>query len=343
GKIDELFELAAIGDRICTAAQIFAGVYKCGAVGRQPGSCGVHGKVEWPIDPESNPRGKSGQRTQSQIETRDAHRVHRRETSTSDTFHRSRWHCEDNSISLDFRKRLYRLTSLDLDTKLPGPLLQPGDQCLPSSVEIKHATRCGASKLFQSRTSAQKRQIGRVRADAHQHGNELANSWRGCALLNPFFEGLTLVCRAARQLLQYAGCLQFFTSVEQARRQKPACRENLRVHPAIAHQKRRRACVGRLAGKRHTPAPEGSCGYTVPVQSVRSEIQEITAILLRDRTASQSTRLLQKRYLVAALTCECIGGGEAGQAASNNDISLHPFLPILISQLGRARYPFCDS
>ena len=64
-------------------------------------------------------------------------------------------------------------------------LLQTGDQGLPASVEIEHAVARGAPELFQSRTSAQPRQIGRICADPHQHGHELANAWGAGAPLNP--------------------------------------------------------------------------------------------------------------------------------------------------------------
>ena len=78
------------------------------------------------------------------------------------------------------------------------------------------------------------------------------------------------------------------------------------------------------------------------MQRVRPEIQQVSAILLGHGAAPQVLRLLQKHYF-AALACQRIGGGESGQAASDDDISLHWFPPCVVPPVGRGRRPVCDS
>ena len=83
--------------------------------------------------------------------------------------------------------------------------------------------------------------------------------------------------------------------------------------------------------------------YTVPVQSVRSEVQQIAAILLCDRTASQPARLLKERYFWRPPPASALAAVRPARPPPTTTYSLHRFLPTLVSQLGRERYPVCDS
>ena len=329
GEVDELLEFPAVGGGIGSRRSDTCHVDECRTRGRQPGNRGVHGKIERLINAKGDPRRTSRQRAQprSRHATRTGCIVGRRRpvmrsTAAGDTARTmpSAWIAS---------KLSHRFAQPDLDTKLPGALLQTGNQCLPASVEIKHAADCGAPELFQSRTSAQPRQIGRIGADPHQHGHELANAWGAGAPLNPFLAWTRprLPRRSTTCCRMRAAC-NFSAGAEQARGQQPASSENQRVHPAVCALKTTRNLCRAACREIGTPHCRSVCAATpCQVQSVRPEIQKVAAILPRDRAASQVLRLLQKHYL-AALACQRIGGREAGQAASDDDIS---FIGSLLS------------
>src|SRR3954468_796585 len=114
----------------------------------------MHGEIERPVDPESHPGRSSGERAQSQVETRHTHRVHFRETTPGNALHGGGRYCEDDSISFDGPEARYSLAQTDFDTHAPRPFLQTGGQGVPAPMKIKHPRVRRPPEVIQSRGGA---------------------------------------------------------------------------------------------------------------------------------------------------------------------------------------------